>query len=247
MFGTQNHSEIHRVHWKDNQSIIEKSVSQGSIHRQESLTNVNNYMPEVPSRKKSFNVTNRGGDELVFGQRNLTNNEKTRRGRRQSIETSGSKSILRRQESRERRQSEEKSGSQSSLRRQESLTNLSSFLQEDLNRKWSLNATSAVGEDLVFGQTNNSNNVDARHDRRQDTNQAWLERSSSQNNLRRQDSMSNLSNLQDDINSLLRDTTTTSSSNVQTTIRCDNTYINSGHRSNYQAIASSLLSEPAPR
>ena len=117
VFGTQNHSEIHRVHWKDNQSIIEKSVSQGSIHRQESLTNVNNYMPEVPSRKKSFNVTNRGGDELVFGQRNLTNNEKTRRGRRQSIETSGSKSILRRQESRERRQSEEKSGSQSSLRR----------------------------------------------------------------------------------------------------------------------------------
>ena len=276
VFGTQNqfnNSETHRVHWSENQSKIEKSKSQGSILRQDSLTNVNSYLPQVPSRKKSFNVSNRDGDDLVFGQRNNSN----------TIETS-------RQE--RRRRSIEKSGSQSNLRRQESLTDLSNFLHEDLNRKWSLNTPAR--EDLVFGhmpssnnnvvsstersnlsrrnsvtrrsnealrtehihRQNSSSNVnnylqgDLRDHRRQETNQpAWLERSGSQGNLRRQDSMSNLSNLQDDINSLLRDTTTTStsSSNVQTSTRCDNGYINSGHRSNYQAIASSLLSEPAPR
>ena len=261
------------MHWSENQSKIEKSKSQGSILRQDSLTNVNSYLPQAPSRKKSFNVSNRDGDDLVFGQRNNSN----------TIETS-------RQE--RRRRSIEKSGSQSNLRRQESLTDLSNFLHEDLNRKWSLNTPAR--EDLVFGhmpssnnnvvsstersnlsrrnsvtrrsnealrtehihRQNSSSNVnnylqgDLRDHRRQETNQpAWLERSGSQGNLRRQDSMSNLSNLQDDINSLLRDTTTTStsSSNVQTSTRCDNGYINSGHRSNYQAIASSLLSEPAPR
>lgn len=70
-----------------------------------------------------------------------------------------------------------------------------------------------------------------------------LRRQDSASNLRRQDSMNNLNSLQDEINSMLT-TTTTSMSRVQHQPRRRSL---SRNRSNYEAIASSLMSEAAPR
>ena len=200
--------------------------SQGNLRRQESMTNL--------IRFDSYETMNSSsGHDLVFGQKQIsTTNPEMSRDRRRSQD----QCLI------------EKSGSQGNLlRRQESITNLSNYLQADLNRKWSIDAKiGAGGDDLVFGQSQVAMNGELRRDRR-------IEQSNSQGNLRRQDSMSNLSNLQDDINSLLRDAATVStisnSNSSRTVVETTSNSLTSypSGRSNYQAIASSLLSEPGPR
>ena len=224
---------------KENQSsTVEKSKSQGNLRRQGSRGNLSSYLPEDLISFDS--PINQSRNDLVFGQTNPSQNDYQRINNYQ-IPTNESGRL-------------EKSGSQGNLlRRQESLTELSNYLQEDLSRKWSFDAsTTGPSKELgVFGQKNRQTILPPEMPRNcRQENQSG----GSQTNLRRQNSMTNLNSLQDDINSLLRDTSTAptsavgggggGSSTVQTSTRCD-TYI-SGN-SGYQAIASSLLSEPAPR
>ena len=225
---------------KENQSsTVEKSKSQGNLRRQGSRGNLSSYMPEDLISFDS--PINQSRNDLVFGQTNPSQNDYQRINNYQ-IPTNERSSL-------------EKSGSQGNLlRRQESLTELSNFLQEDLSRKWSFDATSTgPSKELgVFGQKNRQTILPPEMPRNcRQENQSG----GSQTNLRRQNSMTNLNSLQDDINSLLRDTSTAptsavgggGSSTVQTSTRCDTYISSSSGRSSYQAIASSLLSEPAPR
>ena len=225
---------------KENQSsTVEKSKSQGNLRRQGSRGNLSSYMPEDLISFDS--PINQSRNDLVFGQANPSQNDYQRINNYQ-IPTNERSSL-------------EKSGSQGNLlRRQESLTELSNFLQEDLSRKWSFDAsTTGPSKELgVFGQKNRQTILPPEMPRNcRQENQSG----GSQTNLRRQNSMTNLNSLQDDINSLLRDTSTAptsavgggGSSTVQTSTRCDTYISSSSGRSSYQAIASSLLSEPAPR
>ena len=225
---------------KENQSsMVEKSKSQGNLRRQGSRGNLSSYMPEDLISFDS--PINQSRNDLVFGQTNPSQNDYQRINNYQ-IPTNERSSL-------------EKSGSQGNLlRRQESLTELSNFLQEDLSRKWSFDAsTTGPSKELgVFGQKNRQTILPPEMPRNcRQENQSG----GSQTNLRRQNSMTNLNSLQDDINSLLRDTSTAptsavgggGSSTVQTSTRCDTYISSSSGRSSYQAIASSLLSEPAPR
>ena len=225
---------------KENQSsTVEKSKSQGNLRRQGSRGNLSSYMPEDLISFDS--PINQSRNDLVFGQANPSQNDYQRINNYQ-IPTNERSSL-------------EKSGSQGNLlRRQESLTELSNFLQEDLSRKWSFDAsTTGPSKELgVFGQKTRQNILPPEMPRNcRQENQSG----GSQTNLRRQNSMTNLNSLQDDINSLLRDTSTAptsavgggGSSTVQTSTRCDTYISSSSGRSSYQAIASSLLSEPAPR
>ena len=225
---------------KENQSsMVEKSKSQGNLRRQGSRGNLSSYMPEDLISFDS--PINQSRNDLVFGQTNPSQNDYQRINNYQ-IPTNERSSL-------------EKSGSQGNLlRRQESLTELSNFLQEDLSRKWSFDAsTTGPSKELgVFGQKTRQNILPPEMPRNcRQENQSG----GSQTNLRRQNSMTNLNSLQDDINSLLRDTSTAptsavgggGSSTVQTSTRCDTYISSSSGRSSYQAIASSLLSEPAPR
>ena len=225
---------------KENQSsTVEKSKSQGNLRRQGSRGNLSSYMPEDLISFDS--PINQSRNDLVFGQTNPSQNDYQRINNYQ-IPTNERSSL-------------EKSGSQGNLlRRQESLTELSNFLQEDLSRKWSFDAsTTGPSKELgVFGQKNRQTILPPEMPRNcRQENQSG----GSQTNLRRQNSMTNLNSLQDDINSLLRDTSTAptsavgggGSSTVQTSTRCDTYISSSSGRSSYQAIASSLLSEPAPR
>ena len=226
---------------KENQSsTVEKSKSQGNLRRQGSRGNLNSYMPEDLISFDS--PINQSRNDLVFGQTNPSQNDYQRINNYQ-IPTNERSSL-------------EKSGSQGNLlRRQESLTELSNYLQEDLSRKWSFDAsTTGPSKELgVFGQKNRQTILPPEMPRNcRQENQSG----GSQTNLRRQNSMTNLNSLQDDINSLLRDTSTAptsavggggGSSTVQTSTRCDTYISSSSGRSSYQAIASSLLSEPAPR
>ena len=225
---------------KENQSsTVEKSKSQGNLRRQGSRGNLSTYLPEDLISFDS--PINQSRNDLVFGQTNPSQNDYQRINNYQ-IPTNERSSL-------------EKSGSQGNLlRRQESLTELSNFLQEDLSRKWSFDAsTTGPSKELgVFGQKNRQTILPPEMPRNcRQENQSG----GSQTNLRRQNSMTNLNSLQDDINSLLRDTSTAptsavgggGSSTVQTSTRCDTYISSSSGRSSYQAIASSLLSEPAPR
>ena len=226
---------------KENQSsTVEKSKSQGNLRRQGSRGNLSSYLQEDLISFDS--PINQSRNDLVFGQTNPSQNDYQRINNYQ-IPTNESGRL-------------EKSGSQGNLlRRQESLTELSNYLQEDLSRKWSFDAsTTGPSNELgVFGQKNRQTILPPEMPRNcRQENQSG----GSQTNLRRQNSMTNLNSLQDDINSLLRDTSTAptsavggggGSSTVQTSTRCDTYISSSSGRSSYQAIASSLLSEPAPR
>ena len=230
---------------KENQSsTVEKSKSQGNLRRQGSRGNLSSYLPEDLISFDS--PINQSRNDLVFGQTNPSQNDYQRINNYQ-IPTNESSRL-------------EKSGSQGNLlRRQESLTELNNYLQEDLSRKWSFDAstTGPSKEVGVFGQKNRSTILPETTRNCRQENQYG----GSQTKLVRQNSMTNLNSLQDDINSLLRDTSTaptsavvgggsrssSTSSTVQTSTRCDTYISSSSGRSSYQAIASSLLSEPAPR